>query len=167
MKKIIPVIMCVLCLLAAAPVYANDKEDVTAAINAYFAACKKGDVIGSLEYLSREYRVKMEGFMTETPSMTEFFSQILKMSEYELIRVELKDGQYYAEVPYTMPDLEYIIGQAADGLDDKTMSEEEFVKEMTKKAIELMQEENFMTLANVLTFMMIKEDGAWKINDMY
>lgn len=169
MKKLALALLCGLCLLAAAPVYAQTDEvaAATSVVKAYYDTAIKGDVDASLTYMSKKYRAETEELLAGTEGLKELGVLLLKRTEYEIVTVKPRDQNMVATTKLTTPDMDYIFLKASEDM-DPNMTEEEFTTLIIKEASELMAKgQNIPRTEDEITMLLIKENGQWKIDEEY
>ena len=169
MKKLALTLLCGLCLLTAAPVYAqtDDVAAATAVIKAYYDTSIKGDVKASMEYMTATYRAETEELLASTDGLMELGVLLLKRSEYEIISVKPQDQNMIAIINVTTPDMDHIFLKASEDI-NADVSDEEFTRIIIKEASKLVtQQQDFPMTEDEITMVLIKENGQWKIDEEY
>ena len=108
MKKIVLVLLCAFCLLAAACGKPDDVADATKVVKGYCKAISKGDIAGCMQYMTKEYRDGFGSVMAEImsgESSGKLYSMIMKQTRYKIKSVDLTDGKVFATVISTLPDM--------------------------------------------------------------
>lgn len=166
MKKTIISLLCGLCFLAAVPAYAqtNEVAAATEVVKAYYDMSIKGDVKGSFQYMTKEYRAETEELLAANEGLLELGTLLLQKTEYEIVAVEPDGKDMLVDIVTTMPDMDQLFLKASGGL-DPNLGEEEFTDALIKNAIELLKKETFPLAEDEVAMILIKEDGQWKIDD--
>ena len=170
MKKIVLVLLCAFCLLAAAPVCAkaDDIADATKVIKAYYDTGISGDIDGSMKYMSKANQAQFEAEKAEISKhegLMEFSILLAKQSSYEIESVELQGEEIHARVIMRSPNPESILNKASEGIDFTNDAEyERFFKHALDIAKIELESKTMEMVDKSYATILIKEDGQWKID---
>lgn len=174
MKKLIFALFACLCVLVAAPVYAqnNDLIDAMQVVDNYIEAYRKGDSDALLKLMTKEFHEETREEWAEIPYMFQFKSLILNTAEYEIIAVEKDtyDGEVYIEVviSLTMPDFDQVLASIPESTLKELATDEEMIQFMVKKLPDLLKNsEKYDKTEEDFDITLVKENGQWKVDEEY
>lgn len=172
MKKLICALFCTLCLLAAAPLYAqtNDLTAAMQAIDTYIETYRSGTPDDLLKLMTKDFQGQTKDEWAEIPGLFELKSLLLQKSEYEIVMLEKDtyDGRVEIEaaVALIMPDIEQIFSTIPESALNELETDAEVLGYMLKKLPELLTNtEKYDKTEEEIDILLVKENGQWKIDE--
>lgn len=163
---------CALLLLSANAARAQGHDLITAIqlTENYFAAVGKGDAKALLKLMTKSNADEFKQQIAAIPSMLKTQALLMQKSEYEIVsaRKDSVDDEIEVKVNLNLPYLPALFKGGPEISRGSFATEYAYLESWSKAAYELLKKAEAPEMDEErMTIVIIKENGAWKIDEEY
>lgn len=163
-KKLLGILFCVVCILSAAPAWAQDAdiEAATKVVDDFYNLQKQGRHEAVLELMTDPIRSKTAAEWEQFAPIREYILTVMQKSTHKIVAAEMVDNVIHVTIEVTMPDTQTMAAKVEKGI-PANLPQDEYLHAWNDNAVKILQTEKLPTMANKITMVLVKENGSWKI----